>query len=123
MRANVLNDKALERYAGRFVWLAVDIENPKNAAFLTKYPIPAVPMLFVIDPAKGSVAIRYVGGATLPQLTKLLDQGERAVHGTSAALADTLIARADRVAASGNNTAAVAVYARAIAAAPKGWAP
>jgi len=38
MRAFVFTDKALERYAGQFVWLAIDTENSKNAPFLTKSP-------------------------------------------------------------------------------------
>src|SRR5436190_1215636 len=59
MQAFVFTDKRLERYAGQFVWLQVDIENSKNATFLQKYPIPAIPTLMVIDPRKESVALRY----------------------------------------------------------------
>ena len=39
MKAYVFTDKSLERYAGQFVWLAIDTENGKNANFLAKYPI------------------------------------------------------------------------------------
>ncbi|HKO58346.1 MAG TPA: tetratricopeptide repeat protein [Thermoanaerobaculia bacterium] len=123
MRAFVFTDKALERYAGRFVWLAVDTENAKNAAFLTKYPIPALPTLLVLDPRQESVALRYVGGATLPQLTKLLDDGERAFRGRSSSSADTLLASADKLAGAGKNDEAVKLYAQALAKAPKKWKP
>ena len=34
MRAFVFTDAKLERYAGQFVWLAIDTEKPENAAFL-----------------------------------------------------------------------------------------
>jgi hypothetical protein len=47
MWANVFTDKALERYAGRFVWLAVDTENSSNGDFLMKYPINVWPTLLM----------------------------------------------------------------------------
>jgi|ERR1051325_2310262 tetratricopeptide (TPR) repeat protein len=123
MRAFVFTDKALERYAGRFVWLAVDTENAKNAAFLTKYPIPALPTLLVLDPRQETVALRYVGGATLPQLTKLLDDGERAFRGRTTSSADTILASADKLAGAGKNDEAIPLYAQALAKAPKNWKP
>src|ERR1041385_2165655 len=104
MQAFVFTDKRLERYAGQFVWLQVDIDNTKNAAFLTKYPIPAIPTLMVIDPKKESVALRYMSGATVPQLTKLLDDGRRAVNPDAGA--DMLLVAADKYAAEGLNNEA-----------------
>ncbi|MCU1229894.1 MAG: hypothetical protein JWO97_2778 [Acidobacteria bacterium] len=120
MRAYVLTDKALERYAGRFVWLAIDTENAKNAAFLKQFPIPVLPTLLVIDPKKEAVALRYPGGATVPQLKKLLDDGERAVKGKGNA-ADEALGRADRLASSGKTKEAAVAYDEAIKAAPKSW--
>src|SRR4051812_34945907 len=98
MKAYVFTDKSLERYAGQFVWLAIDTENGKNDAFLAKYPIHVWPTLLVIDPKKESVALKYAGGATVPQLSKLLDDGRRVVQGTHPSPADEAIARADRLA-------------------------
>src|SRR6266568_4576465 len=120
MRAFVFTDKALERYAGQFVWLAVDTENSVNSSFLSKYPINVWPTLLVIDPKKESVALRYAGGATVPQLEKLLDDGERAVRGKEGP-ADSALARADRLATSGKNAEAAKAYEEAIKSAPKGW--
>jgi len=48
MKAYVFTDKSLERYAGQFVWLSIDSENGKNAAFLAKYPINVLPTLIVV---------------------------------------------------------------------------
>jgi tetratricopeptide (TPR) repeat protein len=120
MRAFVFTDKALERYAGQFVWLAVDTENSANANFLTKYPIDAWPMLMVIDPKKESVALRYAGGATTAQLAKLLADGQKVVRGANSK-ADEALARADRLASEKKSTEAVAAYEEAIKAAPKNW--
>ncbi|HEX9502554.1 MAG TPA: thiol reductase thioredoxin, partial [Thermoanaerobaculia bacterium] len=120
MRAFVFADKALERYAGQFVWLAIDTENSANANFLTKYPINVWPTLMIIDPKKESVALRYAGGATVPQLVKLLGDGQKVVRGANSK-ADAAIARGDRRANEKKNTEAVAAYEEAIEAAPKNW--
>ena|SRR5436189_801926 len=116
MRAYVYTDKSLERYAGRFVWLSVNTEAAANAAFLRKYPIPALPTLLVLD-ADGKVRTRYVGGATVPQLSKLLD--DASAKATSPT--DKLLLEADRLAADGKHEEAVKSYEKALAGAPKGW--
>src|SRR5260370_42278406 len=73
MRAYVFTDATLARYAGRFVWLSVDIDNAANAKFISKYQTPGVPTFFVIDPNAEAVTTRYVGGFTVASLKKLLD--------------------------------------------------
>src|SRR4051794_11341920 len=95
MKAYVFTDKSLERYAGQFVWLSVETENGTNAACLAKYPINVWPTLLVIDPRKESVALKYAGGATVPQLSKLLDDGRRSFEGKERSPADEAIARAE----------------------------
>src|SRR5436190_11199313 len=120
MKAYVFTDKSLERYAGQFVWLAIDTENGKNGAFLTKYPINVWPTLLVVDPKKEAVSLKYAGGATVPQLRKLLDDGRRVFEGTHSP-ADEAIARADRLANDGKHAEAATAYQEAIAAAPKSW--
>src|SRR5688572_6570535 len=115
MRAYVYTDKSLERYAGRFVWLSVNTEDAKNAAFLKRYPIPALPTIVVLNP-DGKVAMRYVGGATVPQLRKMLDDA-----GRTQSAADKLLAAADRLASDGDHAGAAKQYDEAIASAPKSW--
>src|SRR3954454_12814313 len=120
MQAFVFTDKRLERYAGQFVWLQVDIENSRNAAFLAKYPTPAIPTLMVIDPKKESVVLRYMSGATVPQMEKLLADGRRAVQ-PKAEPADLLLSAADKYASQGLNSEAIKSYEQAMAGAPKSW--
>src|ERR1051325_6166698 len=117
MRAFVFTDKALERYAGRFVWLAVDTENSTNADFLKKYPINVWPTLLVINPKKESIALRYAGGATVPQLEKLLNQASSGEKRK----ADLALERGDQLANEDMNAEAAKAYEEAIAAAPKKW--
>src|SRR5438132_8710374 len=120
MRAFVFTDASLERYAGRFVWLSVDTENAANAAFLKKYPIDVLPTLLVLDPKKEAIALRYAGGATVQQLTKLLGDSEKIVRGTKTP-ADEAIARGDRLAGSEKYAEAAKAYDEAIEKAPKNW--
>jgi len=120
MRASVFTDRALGRYAGRFVWLSIDTEADGNSSFLTKYPITVWPTLLVVEPRKESVALRYGGGATVAQLEKLLVDAEGAARGTGDA-ADEGIGRADRLANEGKAAEAAKAYEAAIAAAPPQW--
>src|SRR4051794_16462803 len=119
MRANVFTDKALERYAGQFVWLAIDTENGANANFLAKYPINVWPTLLIIDPKKEQVALRYAGGATVPQLSKLLTDGARLAGSSQQSASDKLLVEADRLAGEKKNAEALKLYQQAIAKAPK----
>ncbi len=121
MKAYVYTDKGLERYAGRFVWLSINTEDAKNAAFLKRYPIPALPTLLVLDAKRDTVTARYVGGATVPHLQKLLDDAEKTYRAKSLSAADTELAKADRLAAEGKNAEAAKSFEAAIAAAPKNW--
>lgn len=120
MRAFVFTDKALERYAGQFVWLSIDTENGTNAAFLKKYPINVWPTLLIVDPKKEAVALRYSGGATVPQLQKLLADGAKLLHGKQST-ADEAVSRADRLETEGKHAEAAKAYEEALAAAPKNW--
>jgi tetratricopeptide (TPR) repeat protein len=119
MRAYVFTDKSLERYAGQFVWLSIDTEDAKNAAFLKAHPISVWPTLLILDP-HDKVVFRYAGGGTVPQIRKLLDDGRNAFRG-SHSKADTLLVRADALAGQGKQAEAAKVFDEAIAAAPKNW--
>ncbi|HEX2834124.1 MAG TPA: thiol reductase thioredoxin [Thermoanaerobaculia bacterium] len=121
MKAYVYTDKSLERYAGRFVWLSINTEEAKNAAFLQKYPIPALPTLMVLDAKRDAVTLRYVGGATVPQLQKMLDDAEKTYRAKSEASADKLLSQGDALAAQGKHAEAVKAYDAAIAGAPAKW--
>jgi tetratricopeptide (TPR) repeat protein len=121
MKAYVYTDASLERYAGRFVWLSINTEDAKNAAFLKQYPIPVLPTLLVLDAKRDTVALRYVGGATAPQLTKLLVEAEKVYQSRAVSAADTLLASAERLASAGKQKEAAGKYDEAIAAAPKSW--
>jgi len=121
MRAFVFTDRALERQAGRFVWLSIDAENDKNEAFLEKFPIEAYPTMLVIDPRSEKAVLSWVGSATVPQLESILDDGERSWAGEAREGADAALAAADRFLGGGDQVEAIAAYRDALAKAPPGW--
>lgn len=122
MRAYVFTDPSLKRHAGRFVWLSIDAEKKINASFRTKYPLPALPSYYVVDPATERVTVRHVGGMTVDQLHQFLDGAVAAwTRGAGGAPADLALARADSLYGAGSDSLAAAGYRAALAAAPAGW--
>jgi len=115
MRAYVFTDATLARYAGRFVWLSVDIDNAANAKFISKYQTPGVPTFFVIDPKAEAVTTRYVGGFTVASLKKFLDDNGR----KETSPGDQFLVMADRFATEGRHDAAAKEYEEALAVLPK----
>jgi hypothetical protein len=78
MRATVLTDMALVKHAGRFVWLSIDTENEKNAAFLEKFPWEAVPTFEVVDAKTEKVDYRWLGSVDAAELVRRFDEAEQA---------------------------------------------
>jgi tetratricopeptide (TPR) repeat protein len=121
MRATVLRDPALVKMAGRFVWLEIDTEKEGNAGFLEKFPIEVWPTFLVIDPSTERPVLKWLGTATVADLSGLLADGERAVKGGAGEGADSLLARADRENAAGRGAEAVALWEKALAAGGPSW--
>lgn len=117
MRAYVFTDQALAKRAGQFVWLSIDTEKTGNADFVKKYPIKAWPSFYVIDPAKETIVLRWVGGATVGELGKFFDEGVRAARGRSGA--GTALARADALYSEGKYAESVPGYEEALKTLPK----
>ncbi|MBI5169291.1 MAG: thioredoxin family protein [Candidatus Eisenbacteria bacterium] len=123
MWAFVLNDPTLARHDREFVFLSVDSEKPKNAAFRAKYVTDALPSFYVIDPVAERITVRWVGGMTVNQLHALLDDAAHGGHAPRALLA--VIARADSLYGVRDFSGAAAAFGEVLAAAPtdwKGWA-
>jgi tetratricopeptide (TPR) repeat protein len=120
MRAFVFTDKALAKRAGQFVWLSINTELAGNAAFLKKYPVQAWPSFYVIRPDTEKVAYRWMGGATVPQMEKILDDGRSAVRPARGSF-EIALATAETLYGAGKNAEAASAYKSALAQAPRGW--
>jgi tetratricopeptide (TPR) repeat protein len=122
MRAYVFTDPSLKRHAGRFVWLSIDAEKKVNASFRTRYPMPALPSYYVVDPNTGKVTVRAVGGMTVQQLHRFLDGAVATwARGAGGSPADVALARADSLYGAGEDSLAAAGYRAALAQAPSDW--
>jgi hypothetical protein len=124
MRAFVFTDESLKEQAGRFVWLEINTEKRENASVKQKFPVEALPTYLVVDPNDEKVVLRWVGGATVPQLHKLLDEAQLAFKNkgrTKGLGADQVLARADQLYGAGSNAEAATAYRDALAKAPKDW--
>lgn len=125
MRAFVFTDESLGRHARRFVWLEVNTEKRENAPVRKRFPVEALPTYLIVDPRDESVLLRWVGGATVPQLHAMLDEALAGYAGKkkeeTAHPADLALARADKLYGQGNNADAAAAYREALSVAPEGW--
>lgn len=121
MRSHVFTDARLGRLAGRFVWLEVNSEEERNAAFLEQFPIDAWPTLFVIDPSTTEVVVRWTGSSGAAQLERILLDAERSSRAPRDPAAAAL-ARADRLNGSGDAAGAEAAYRDALARGGPSWA-
>jgi len=121
MRARVLSDPALAKQAGRFVWLSMNTEDRRNAAFVKRAAVEGLPTYLVEDARDEAIALRWLGSATVPQLEKLLDDGERAVSAAVGDPATAALARADRLNGERKTAEAAAAYGEALKLAPLDW--
>ena len=120
MKAYVFTDAALARHAGRFVWLELDTDLPSTAGFLEKYPMEIWPTLFIVDPRQEKAIVRFAGSATVPQLEKLFEDGERAWRGGGEG-PEALLSQGDALYGEGKAAEAARVFAQALAEAPDDW--
>jgi hypothetical protein len=123
MRAFVFTDQALTRQAGRFVWLSIDTEKEKNASFVERFPVDALPSSLIIDAPTEAAVLRWVGAATVSQLLKILDDGVQAAKGKPGEGVEGALAEADRRSGEGKKAEAAGAYRRALALAPADWPP
>lgn len=122
MRAYVFTNRALTPQSKRFVWLSIDTEQAKNAGLRKQLKVSALPTYFIMHPDSQSAAIRWVGGASVAQLERLLDDGEAAVRGAGAdAPAYQALIEADRLYGREEHAAAADAFGRAISLAPAEW--
>jgi thiol-disulfide isomerase/thioredoxin len=69
VKSHVLGDARMAEVRDRHVWLMLDFDRERNAAFFERFPITGVPTFLVIDPATEQVVDRWVGSGSLDELT------------------------------------------------------
>jgi len=117
MRNFVFTDPLLRPLAERFVYLAVDTEQPKNGDFVRRFPIQSWPTLFVLDLRRGEgsqVVARYTGSMTAAELLSELEAvAKSAGPGAAEKAPRSELGEADAAAAAGRFQEAASLYSRA----------
>ncbi len=123
LRAYVFPDAAMKKLENRFVWLAVDTENPVNSEVLTRFPLDVWPTLLVVDPATQTPVRRWPGTATASELVARLEGADKSWQpGAAGDVAQRALAEGAALVAAGKVAEAVMAYRTAATASAAGTA-
>ncbi len=107
LRAYVLSDPAfVGRFGDKFVFATIDTEKDQNQAFVASHPVEAWPTLLVVDPRSDAVVLRWLGAATLEELSVLLDDAAAVYAGKGSAVASAAFATSSKLLAEGKRSEA-----------------
>jgi thioredoxin-like negative regulator of GroEL len=123
MRAYVFTDPGMAKLQDRFVWLAVDTENPVNSEVLAHFPVDVWPTLLLVDPTTGTPLRRWLGSATASELVARLEEVDKSWQpGGAGDLAQRSLGDGAALVASGKRAEAAVAYRSAAAASQAGSA-
>ena len=113
MRAE-LADASLARYAGQFVWLALDFDKPENQTFVVGHGVPYTPTFYVLDPRDEHALATQLGVLSLAELTAFLDRAEHEMLVNTRTPTDAVLAKGDDLFAHNQAADAAKAYAEAL---------
>jgi len=115
MKRFVFPDPGLRPVKDAVVWLAIDSENPKNNAFLDRFPLDAWPTFLIIEPRAERVVGRWIGAASVNDFRTFVQEGVRSGESKPKADAATAQLHAGYEArARGDFDSAAAAYRKAL---------
>ena len=115
MQRFVFPDAGLRPVKDAVVWLSIDGENPKNNAFLDRFPLDAWPTFFVIEPRAERVVGRWIGAASVNDFRAFVQDGARAAAaGEKPDAASAELHKGYEARAKGDFVAAAAAYRKAL---------
>jgi tetratricopeptide (TPR) repeat protein len=117
-----LSDPTLVRQAGRFVWLELNYDDEANQAFLARHGIAWTPVLLVLDPSDEHVTASHVGGMSLAELQRFLEEGERGFRSAEMGSAAAAVSRGDAAGGRGQLVEATEAYREALRLGAGRWA-
>ena len=115
MKRFVFPDPGLRPVKDAVVWLSIDGENPKNNAFLDRFPLDAWPTFLVIEPRSESVVGRWIGAASVNDFRTFVQEGARAVSEDKRDAATRELHKGYEARAKGDFAGAAASYRKALA--------
>ena len=115
MKAYVFSDPGLSPLVDRYVWLEINTEKAENRAFVEHFPVEAWPMLMVVDSQTGRPVRRWLGSATVVELSARLRAAALALTpGAPGTPGQEALARASAAEASGDRAAATEALREAL---------
>jgi tetratricopeptide (TPR) repeat protein len=122
MKEYVFPTPQIQALNDRFVWSTIDFEKAENADFLERFPSTSLPTLWVVDPANARPVLKWVGAATAPELSMLLEDAASGMR-SRVALGEAAAAalRGDQATATGRSEEAVSAYREALEKTPAEW--
>ena len=115
MKRFVFPDPGLRPVKDAVVWLSIDSENPKNNAFLDRFPLDAWPTFLILEPRAERVVGRWIGAASVNDFRTFVQEGVRSAGAKQKADAATAQLHAGYEArARGDFAGAAAAYSRAL---------
>ena len=119
MQRFVFPDAGLRPVKDAVVWLAIDSENPKNNAFLDRFPLDAWPTFLVIEPRAERVVGRWIGAASVNDFRRFVQEGARAAGSEKHDAATAALHKGYEARAKGDFAAAASAYRKALEATRK----
>ncbi|MDB4971310.1 MAG: hypothetical protein JWN44_6999 [Myxococcales bacterium] len=121
MRAE-LEGAAFVKYAGRFVWLSLDVDKPQNQPFLHEHAIEGYPAFVIFDGTSGKVLASLMGQADVAAMEAFLQRAERAARGgAGGSVGGGPAQRGDALLGDGKADAAARAYDEALRAGGPTW--
>ncbi|MFL5309297.1 MAG: thioredoxin family protein [Myxococcales bacterium] len=114
MQRFVFPDAGLRPVKDAVVWLAIDGENPKNNAFLDRFPLDAWPTFLVIEPRGERVVGRWIGAASVNDFRAFVQDGARAAGTEKPAAATAELHKGFEARARGDFASAASAYRKAL---------
>lgn len=114
MKRFVIPDPGLRPVKDAVVWLAIDSENPKNNAFLDRFPLDAWPTFLVIEPRGERVVGRWVGAASVNDFRAFVQEGARAAGSEKHDAATAALHKGYEARAKGDFASAASDYRKAL---------
>ncbi len=101
MKNFVLTERPMAKVADQHVYLSLEYEDEKNAAFFEDFPINVFPTFLVIDPVANTVVARWAGSGSSEQMAAFFASADPRDKGPAA--------RAQRLVSQGEYTKAIAL--------------
>lgn len=72
----VFTDPKMSKVADQHVWLALDYDLEKNAAFFERHPASAFPTFLVLDPKNEALIARWAGSGTADEMLRFFSNAQ-----------------------------------------------